>query len=284
MIKKLYQRRKENITLILLEKEEPGNPKSYSFKPYSLFVFLVGFNLMVIILSAAFLFITPVGNFVFDKDDREVRHSVENITTRIMSLQDSLAIRDQQLIEMKKVIAEGTDTVFSVQHLEQLEGFHEESPQFAVMEPSANIQVLDANQIIYSRNLKMAPEFPAEPPISGTVSRLFDSERLHMGVDITASEGATAKVVADGVVINADWTMNYGYVVHIHHGEGYTSTYKHLSNINKRKGDIIFRGDILGTVGKSGVLTSGPHIHFELWRDGIALDPLTFLTNLSEAN
>lgn len=284
LIKKLFSRRKENVTLILLDEEGPENPKYYSLKPYSFVGLLTVLNLSLILFGAFLLYVTPIGNMIFNKDDREVRQSIIEISQRLMLLQDSLNARDEQLSDMRSVLAEGTDTVFTIRAMGHIEDFHENPPRTAVLEPVNRFQQLDANQIIYSRNLKMLPEFPADPPVSGTVTRTFDAERRHLGVDIAASDGAQAKVIAHGVVTNADWTVNYGFVVHVHHGNGYMSTYKHLSNIFKKKGDIIFKGDILGTVGKSGVLTSGPHIHFELWRDGIALDPFTHLTKLTEAN
>lgn len=282
LIKKLFGRRKEHTTLILLEEGELDNLKSYSLKPYSFFVALAVINLALLILVATFFYITPIGNLIFNKDEREVRESIIEVSQRIMSLQDSLNARDQQLSDIRSVLAEGADTVFSISPVDYINEYQENEPRAQAMKPTARFQNLDANQIIYSRNIKMSPDFPAEPPISGAISRSFDYERRHLGVDIAASDGALAKVIADGVVTSATWTVNYGYVIQVHHGNGYTSTYKHLSSNYKKEGDIIFKGDILGTVGKSGVLTSGPHIHFELWREGIALDPYTYLTNLTE--
>ncbi|MEX0773881.1 MAG: M23 family metallopeptidase [Balneolales bacterium] len=284
LIKKLFERRNENTTLILLDEEGSENPKSFLLKPYSFFVSMSGINLALLILISVFLYITPIGNMIFNKNDQEIRRSVVEISQRLMSLEDSLNARDQQLTDMKSVLAEGIDTVFTIQPINQGDDIYESTSRETAMETVASFQTLDANQIIYSRNIKMVPDFPVDPPLLGTVSHAYDSENKHYGIDIAASEDASAQAIADGVVINADWTMNYGYVVHVHHGNGYMSIYKHLSKVYKEKGDIIFKGDVLGTVGVSGVLTSGPHIHFELWRDGIALDPFTYLTNLTEAN
>ncbi|MEX0929503.1 MAG: M23 family metallopeptidase [Balneolales bacterium] len=224
---------------------------------------------------------------IFNKSDREVRQSIIEISHRVMSLQDSLHTRDKQLEDLRTVLAEGSDTTFSIHpmdSMDQQEAYYENRPQSIALDPQVRIQNVDVNQIIYSRNLTGEPDFPADPPLTGTVTRIFDKDRTHMGIDIAASEGASAKVIADGVITNADWTINFGYVVHVHHGNGYISTYKHLSNLYKKKGDFIFKNDILGTVGRSGILTSGPHIHFELWRDGIALDPSLYLSNLINVN
>ena len=268
----------------MLDEDKPENPSYHTFKPITIFGGLLLVNLGLFMVFSLILYITPAGNLIFDKENRVTRQSVIEISQRVIALQDSLNARDQQLFDMKAVFAEGSDTVFTIQPIENVEELYEGMPRSSFEVQETQFEKLDANQTIYSRNLKMLPDFPADPPLSGTVTRSYNIDRNHYGVDIAASEGAPALVIADGVVTSADWTVNYGYVVHIHHGNGYTSTYKHMSKIYKKKGDIIFKGDILGTVGTSGVLTSGPHLHFELWRDGIALNPHTYLTKLTEVN
>lgn len=97
--------------------------------------------------------------------------------------------------------------------------------------------------------------------------------RLHAGIDIGAPEGAEAAACFDGVVIATGELPAYGRVVVLDHGRGLASVYAHLSEISVREGDLVRCGDEIGRVGATGQVT-GPHLHFEVWRDGRPLDPL----------
>ncbi len=71
--------------------------------------------------------------------------------------------------------------------------------------------------------------------------------------------------------------MNYGYVIHIQHENGIVSIYKHASSLSKNIGDIVLKGDIVGTVGNAGTQSTGPHLHIEIWRNGVPQNPLMYL-------
>ena len=81
----------------------------------------------------------------------------------------------------------------------------------------------------------------------------------------------------NGMVVQSDWTWNFGHVVVIQHQEGYLSVYKHLTSTKKKQGDYISRGDVIGTSGDAGLISTGPHLHFELWKDGLPLNPQTII-------
>jgi murein DD-endopeptidase MepM/ murein hydrolase activator NlpD len=85
------------------------------------------------------------------------------------------------------------------------------------------------------------------------------------------------RALADGVVISAEWSINYGNTIQIQHGDGYISIIKHCSSLLKKEGDVVLRGDGIGVLGLSGVINTGPHVHIELWRNGVALDPELYL-------
>ena len=83
--------------------------------------------------------------------------------------------------------------------------------------------------------------------------------------------------IADGTVVSASWTVSEGYVLSIQHAGGMLSIYKHCSSLTKKSGDNVLKGDIVGTTGDVGVTSSGPHLHFEIWKDGLPQDPGMYL-------
>jgi murein DD-endopeptidase MepM/ murein hydrolase activator NlpD len=112
---------------------------------------------------------------------------------------------------------------------------------------------------------------------SGFPTRDFDARDGHYGVDIAVSEGAFVRSIGEGYVVMADWTQDGGYTVAVQHGNGYLSVYKHNKRLLKQVGDRVKARDALAVSGNSGEMTTGPHLHFELWRHGLAQDPRSYI-------
>lgn len=115
------------------------------------------------------------------------------------------------------------------------------------------------------------------PPISGTLSQKYDAEKKHYAVDVVAPKETPVKAAANGMVIFAEWTADTGYVIILEHNEGLLSVYKHNGSLNKEQGDIVRAGEVIASVGNTGELTTGPHLHFELWDNGTPINPLDFI-------
>ena len=105
---------------------------------------------------------------------------------------------------------------------------------------------------------------------------LLGTPALHSGMDFRAPEGSDARATAAGVVVKAGWNSGYGRMVEIDHGDGLSTRYAHLSRIKVRVGQTVAIGDVVGAVGSSGRST-GPHLHYEVRRNGEAVNPLRFL-------
>ena len=114
-------------------------------------------------------------------------------------------------------------------------------------------------------------------PASGLISEPFNSEIKHFAVDVALAKDTPIKSVAIGTVVLAEWTSDTGYVVVIKHNHGLLSVYKHNSTIEKSQGDIVQAGEVIAFSGNSGELSTGYHLHFELWIDGYPVDPTNFI-------
>src|SRR5687768_2548005 len=115
------------------------------------------------------------------------------------------------------------------------------------------------------------------PPISGVVSNGFDLKTDHLGVDILAPHDTPVKAIWDGHVITADWTLETGYTIGIQHTNDMVSFYKHNASLLKRNGAFVRAGEAVAIIGNTGKLTSGPHLHFELWLQGKPVDPSNYI-------
>jgi len=115
-------------------------------------------------------------------------------------------------------------------------------------------------------------------PVKGMLSQKFNPGKNHFAVDIAAPKSEVVKAVADGSVILAAWTSETGNVLLIAHANEYISVYKHNASLIKKQGDFVKAGEPIAFVGSSGELSSGPHLHFELWQKGKPLNPVDYIT------
>lgn len=116
------------------------------------------------------------------------------------------------------------------------------------------------------------------PPLKGVVTSIFDPTKDHFGIDVVAKENEPVKSIADGTVIFTSWTLGTGYVVAVQHTNELISIYKHNSVILKNIGDVVKGGEIISIIGNTGELTTGPHLHFEMWYKGSPLNPQDFIS------
>ena len=115
------------------------------------------------------------------------------------------------------------------------------------------------------------------PPINGRITQPFHREGKHYGVDIVAEEKAPIKAISTGVVIFSDWSVDTGWVIVIQHYNNVVSICKHCAILFKKVGNLVRAGDIIALMGNSGEISTGPHLHFELWSEGAALNPEDYI-------
>ena len=114
-------------------------------------------------------------------------------------------------------------------------------------------------------------------PVKGLIINPFGSSQGHYGVDVVAVPGTRVSSVMEGVVIFSGWTVETGYVIQIQHQNNLISIYKHNERLLKQVGEVVKAGEVIAHVGNSGELTTGPHLHFELWHNGTPLNPQDYI-------
>jgi murein DD-endopeptidase MepM/ murein hydrolase activator NlpD len=97
-------------------------------------------------------------------------------------------------------------------------------------------------------------------------------------VDIVSKQNEAIKAVLDGTVILSNWTLETGYVIVIQHPQNIVSVYKHNSAVLKKTGEIVKAGDPIAILGNTGEMSSGSHLHFELWYNGTPVNPKDYIT------
>ena len=140
-------------------------------------------------------------------------------------------------------------------------------------------QMIPARSIKLETDAKITVSFPAILPTEGYMTRGFEPEHNHFGLDIAGKTGNLIVAAADGNIVFSGWTYDDGYIVIVSHASGFMSFYKHNQSLLKSSGSFVRRGEPIAILGNSGTTSSGPHLHFEIWKDGVPVDPSIYLIN-----
>jgi murein DD-endopeptidase MepM/ murein hydrolase activator NlpD len=134
-----------------------------------------------------------------------------------------------------------------------------------------------ASGVEQTRNLEQGDLLPLTMPADGYLTRGFDAQQEHYGIDIAGKPGTAIFAAADGSVMFAGWTYEDGFMMIIGHSQGYMTVYKHNQALLKSTAEKVRRGEPIALLGNTGTTSAGPHLHFELWKDGIVCDPDNYL-------
>ena len=227
---------------------------------------------------------TPLKEYIPGYDSSELRKkAVQNLF-----LTDSLITLYSQNIQylnsVRKVLSEDISFEESQLSVEQLENQNLAVPSFTepILEDSL-LRAFVSQQDKYNPLISDKVEINSYlfPPALGPISQPFDLKESHFAVDIVVKENTPIKAIADGTVIFSEWTAETGYVIILEHSSGILSVYKHNASLTKKQGDSVLSGEVVATAGNTGELSTGFHLHFELWMDGYPMNPENFF-NFSE--
>ena len=268
-------------TFHLVVVNEKTLKKRKIFSASRLKIFLVSLFGLTVILSAVFLIIyfTPLKEYFRGYTSTELRTSSLNNAIKLDSLETLYSIQNNYISSLKNLLSGKIDfedlskdsllEAYSTNDLDFVNTNAEDSILRAIVEEEAkynptNINLDQLSAVLFN-------------PANGGISSEFSLQEKHFGVDITLPENSAVYSVSDGRVLFAEWTSETGFVIIIEHLNGLTSVYKHNSSLSKTQGEHVRRGEVIGFSGNTGELTSGPHLHFELWFEGDPVDPLDFI-------
>lgn len=279
LLKTLVRLKDKWLRLILIDESIPDGSREYQFLPRQFFLGLVALLVSVLIVFMLILMFTPLGEWVYRSKESQINMQIGHVVGRLDALQDSLDVRDEQLGQIRSIIRLNTDTTLSLDERLQSLLLMQNQTVLGGVPRSAKQEVLNLSTqgLISSSLLKSEPIFPTAYPVDGTISRTFRPNEEHFGLDIAATEGEPVKALAEGTIVNINWTIANGYVISIQHTNGLLSVYKHCRTSYKREGDVVVKGDVIASVGNAGVQSTASHLHLEIWKDGLPQDPEIYL-------
>ena len=251
------------------------------------FNILVASSVLLIILVTYLIAFTPLREYIPGYTDVSLNRRVYEMERRADSLEMVFKQKDLYINNLKRIINGedfDTDSVNSLLTKSSNTNFDniviknsEQDSLFRLGYEEETRNNLFGNRIMsdVSQEFKLVSFFA---PINGIVTQHFNREAKHFGTDLVASNNSVIKATADGTVIYSDWTVDNGYCIGIQHNGNLFSIYKHNAVLLKEEGDFVNAGDAIAIYGNSGSLSTGPHLHFELWYNGTPLNPEDYIS------
>jgi murein DD-endopeptidase MepM/ murein hydrolase activator NlpD len=234
---------------------------------------------IIVVLVILLIATTGLREYIPGYPKAEYRQMLVHNTLKVDSLEQELAKRDQFFKGIQAImsgeIPEDDQTISpekTTREIEFQEFNHDSVFQDELLAEQLSLSI--KNQEDSPQGINQMHFFV---PVKGVITEHFDSSSDHFGIDLVSEANTRISAVLEGTVIFSGWTLKTGYVIYIQHRADLVSVYKHNAELLKQTGDKINAGEAIAIIGNTGELSSGPHLHFELWHNGIALNPEQYI-------
>lgn len=204
--------------------------------------------------------------------ETENQKKIMDLVSTVDQFNQKLQLQDQYIATLQKLIADPDHhTPIPIAQTETSDKGENYNP--TSIDQTINQQAQNESAILIpppTKGLWMAP-------INGMITEKFNKSNAHYGIDIVAKDNTSIKAIANGIVILADWSVETGWIIAIQHDTNDVSIYKHCAILFKKIGHVVKTGDVIALMGNSGEISTGPHLHFELWKNGQAQNPEDFI-------
>ncbi len=282
--KKLIDRLREKYKLVILNDDTFEEKASFKSTLWHLIIGTSAFAIILIFITITTIKYTPLREYLTGVTDEGSKKNIIDTYSKLDSLEQVSKANDIYLKNLKNIIngdinptklikpkdiSKASDSIRLGQKLTK-----EEKELRKLIESEGKF---DLNADTKTEKTGIA-SYAFFSPLRGKITDSFNSQKQHYGIDIASRKNENIKATLDGTIVFSNFTSETGYVIAIQHGNNLLSFYKHCSVLLKKVGSFVSAGEVIAVVGDTGEYTSGPHLHFELWFNGIPVDPKNYMT------
>ncbi len=281
---KILERLKNKYKLVILNDETFEEKASFTLNRLN--VFILGSVLLVLLIGivTSILIFTPLKEYIPGYADVSLRRDISEMALRVDSMQMVIDANDKYIENVKGVI-NGTVGINDTINKNSKPSLKDTTFRIGAKpeeDSLLRLMIEDQNQYgfaIKENNIKPSgiAGYAFFTPVKGIITEKYNPKKGHYGIDIAATKGLPVKAALEGSIVMASWTSDGGYVLAIQHGNDLLSIYKHCSVLFKKVGNFVRSGEPVAIVGDSGEMQTGPHVHFELWYKGNAVNPKEYI-------
>ena len=279
---KIVQKLKNKYQLTIYNKDSLEQALSFSLTRLNVFAYMSVFAFIVAIIVGLLLIYTPLNLLLPSQQNSKLSRQLVNHVYKLDSLQNEILIRDRYFENIQNIMHgrqvnnfEATlDTSLRYEKLEFARSKHDSilRRQIELEEQHSLTNISDpTNRNVSLKNLHFFA------PIKGIVTTKFNIDEGHPAIDIVSEPNEPILATLEGTVTIATWSLTTGYIIQVQHAHNIISTYKHNSSLLKKEGDHVSAGEPIAIIGNTGELSTGPHLHFELWHNGSPINPEDYI-------
>lgn len=266
--------------LVILNEDTFEEKLSFKLTRLNVFVLTMLSAIFLVAITTVVIAFTPLKEYIPGYSSTALKKQALAMTYQTDSLQNIIEVNEKYYESIKKVL-QGEISPVDFNRDSIIDAAKEEISQLD-LQPSKADSILrekvdKEDKFNLFESATSVSNFVLFPPVNGTISQAYNPKEKHYAIDIVVAKDTPVKATADGTVIFSEWTTETGYVIIIEHSYGLISVYKHNASLTKSQGDLVKAGEVIATAGNSGELTTGTHLHFELWSDGYPINPTNFI-------
>jgi len=272
--------------LVIMNDETLEERLTFRLSRLNVFVVLGTLTIILIILTSLLIAFTPLREYIPGYTNVGLQKKLYELQIKTDSIEKGLEKRDLFIQNMKDVMNGkdlSTDVPLTKDTLHKYNNIKlKKSPEDSLLRAEVenqgkyNLYRFENSENVRQKNASIGKVL-FFVPLKGVITNEFNPSQNHYGVDIVSKQNEAIKCVLDGTVILSNWTLETGYTIAIQHQQNIVSVYKHNSALLKKEGEFVKAGDPIAIVGQTGELTTGPHLHFELWSDGNPVNPKDYI-------
>lgn len=288
-----HKSKKVRYDVVLVPRDDAGRSKSVRLAPWQFYVLIASTLVLVVAVVLGLLVYTPIGSLIPIENPGLVnRYSKEliSLNERMTAVIQELLLLREYNAKLRNALGEKavvTDSGVAIVGNPRTEKSDSRKKDDRAQKLPEIVRPEATKPIIGSRTIQSIPQennrivFPVVLPTTGYITRGFDAAQRHYGLDIAGSVGTLINAAADGYVVFSGWTSDDGNKIILSHPGGFLTFYKHNQSLLTAMNTHVRRGEPIALLGNSGETSAGPHVHFEIWRDGVPVDPANFILNLN---
>lgn len=253
-----------------------------SFKLTRLNVFIFGglFSILLIVATIFLIAFTQLREYIPGYSSTKLKRQATELVYKTDSLEEVIKVNEAYLDEIRALlVGKVTDVNFDKDSVLATIQYDKDTMRLMPSDVDLEFRAMVEEEDRYSlfNEAQLGSDIVFFSPVDGTISEEYSIENNHLAVDIATEMGTPVKSVADGTVLFAEWTAETGHVIIVEHAQGFISVYKHNSSLHKVQGDLVVSGEVIASAGNTGEFSTGPHLHFELWNQGYAVNPTNYI-------
>ena len=252
--------------------------EKFAFKAskINVFVLMLVYSVILISFTISIVFFTQLRELVPGYSSSDLLNRAFYLTQKTDSLERQIELNNKFYKSIEDVLSGKTDEFIERDNI-PIDSSLNEKNLFSIF-PNSEDSILrnyvdSQDKFNLTKNELVIENKMFFSPIKGDITQPFNFEENHFAIDVAADIGTPVKSILDGKILFSEWSVDTGHVIIVDHGDNIVSVYKHNSKSLKEQNDFVQAGEVIAYSGNQGSLSSGPHLHFELWKNGTPIDP-----------